>query len=378
MTEARECDAHAAHAAQQAGARLLDLRNDAERIAGMAAGAIGVPRSVLEADPSRWLPDQDAIILLICAVGQRSRDCAQWLAARGYRQVASVSGGTVAWQAAGLPMQRAALDADFVARYDRHLRLPEVGVAGQQRLQASRVLLVGAGGLGSPAALYLAAAGVGHLRIADHDQVEISNLQRQILHRDADCGRSKVASATAALAALNPGIAIEPIAERVHPDNVERLLDGVDVVLDGSDNFATRYLLNDACVRRQLPLVFGAVHRFDGQISVFDAGRQRGRAPCYRCLFPEPPPPELAPNCAEAGVLGVLPGVIGSLQATETLKLLLGIGAPLVGRLLQFDALGMHWRELRLAADPACPVCAPGRDDVARLPADSGCATTSG
>jgi molybdopterin/thiamine biosynthesis adenylyltransferase/rhodanese-related sulfurtransferase len=360
MASAAELDVHAARARQLAGARLLDVRNDAERLAGMAEAAVGVVRDALEADPSRWLPDPGDEILLICAVGQRSRDCARALRARGYANVASIAGGTVAWQAAGLPMQREAIDADFASRYDRHLRLPEVGVAGQRRLQAARVLLIGAGGLGSPAALYLAAAGVGYLRIVDHDQVEPSNLQRQILHRDADRGRDKVASAAAALAALNPGITIEAIAERVDAGNVERLLSDVDVVLDGSDNFATRYLLNDACVRLGLPLVFGAVHRFDGQVSVFDAGRRRGLAPCYRCLFPEPPPPELAPNCAEAGVLGVLPGVIGTLQATEVLKLVLGIGKPLVGRLLQFDALAMRFRELRLAADPACPVCSGG------------------
>ena len=236
-----------------------------------------------------------------------------------------------------------------------------VGVDGQAKLEVARVLLVGAGGLGSPAAFYLAAAGVGHLRIADDDVVDRSNLQRQILHTEARIGLPKVASAAVALSALNPRTSVEAVRERVTAANVERLLDGVDVVIDGADNFPARYLLNDACVKLGKPLVYGAVHRFEGQASVFDAGRHRGSAPCYRCLFPEPPPPEAAPNCAEAGVLGVLPGVIGLLQATEAIKLLLGIGDTLRGRLLQFDALAMRFRETRLAADPQCPVCAPDR-----------------
>ena len=258
-------------------------------------------------------------------------------------------------------MQRADADADFSERYSRHLRLPDVGLDGQKRLESSRVLLVGAGGLGSPAAFYLAAAGVGTLRIADDDIVDRSNLQRQILHTEARIGTPKVESAAVALSALNPRARIEAIRERITSDNVEHLLDGVDVVIDGADNFPARYLLNDACVKLGKPLVYGAVHRFEGQASVFDAGRQRGVAPCYRCLFPEPPPPESAPNCADAGVLGVLPGVIGLLQATEAIKLLLGIGEPLRGRLLQFDALAMRFRETRLSPDPACPVCAPDR-----------------
>jgi len=221
--------------------------------------------------------------------------------------------------------------------------------------------LVGAGGLGSPAAFYLAAAGIGRLRLIDDDVVERSNLQRQILHTEADIGYAKVASAARRLNALNPGVQVEQIQERLTSANIERVLDGVDVVLDGADNFPVRYLLNDACVKLALPLVYGAVHRFEGQLSVFDAGRQRGHAPCYRCLFPSPPAPEDAPNCSEVGVLGVLPGTIGMLQATEVLKLLLGLGTPLTGRLLQFDALSMRMRDTRLAPDPDCPVCAAGR-----------------
>jgi molybdopterin/thiamine biosynthesis adenylyltransferase len=257
-------------------------------------------------------------------------------------------------------MREADFDLDFGERYSRHLRLPGVGLGGQRKLEAARMLVVGAGGLGSPAAFYLAAAGVGTLRIADDDVVDRSNLQRQILHTDARIGVAKVESATAALSALNPRTKIEALQERITSANVERMLDGVDVVVDGADNFPVRYLLNDACVKLGKPLVYGAVQRFEGQASVFDAGRHRGEAPCYRCLFPEPPPPDAAPNCAEAGVLGVLPGVIGLLQATEAIKLVLGIGAPLTGRLLQFDALAMRFRETRLSPDPQCPVCAPG------------------
>ena len=350
-----------AHARQRAGAVLVDVRAAHERALGMAVDASGIVREALQADPTAHLPDPGMEILLICQRGARSLQVAEILAARGYRNLSSVEGGTDAWDAAGLPMQRADVDADFSERYSRHLRLPDVGLQGQQALEAARVLLVGAGGLGSPAAYYLAAAGIGTLRIADDDVVDRSNLQRQILHTDARIGMPKVESATLALSALNPRTRIEAVRERITSDNVERLLDGIDVVVDGADNFPARYLLNDACVKLGKPLVYGAVHRFEGQASVFDAGRHRGSAPCYRCLFPEPPPPESAPNCAEAGVLGVLPGVIGLLQATEAIKLLLGIGDPLRGRLLQFDALAMRFRETRLLPDPQCPVCAPDR-----------------
>jgi molybdopterin/thiamine biosynthesis adenylyltransferase/rhodanese-related sulfurtransferase len=349
-------------ARQQAGALLIDVRDAHERALGTAKDARGIARAELEADPAAHLPDRDAEVLLICQSGRRSQFAAEALRARGYRNVASVVGGTVAWADAGLPMDAPQLDEDFSERYSRHLRLPEVGLAGQKRLEAATVLVVGAGGLGSPAAYYLAAAGIGTLRIADDDVVDRSNLQRQILHTDARIGTPKVDSARAALSALNPRTRIETVAERVNSANVERLLDGVDVVVDGADNFAARYLLNDACVKLGKPLVYGAVHRFEGQVSVFDAGRHRGQSPCYRCLFPEPPPPEAAPNCAEAGVLGVVPGIVGLLQATEALKLLLGVGESLSGRLLHIDAMGLRFRETRLAPDPDCPVCPPGRD----------------
>ncbi|CAN7346475.1 molybdopterin-synthase adenylyltransferase MoeB [Pseudoxanthomonas sp. LjRoot143] len=346
------------------GSVFIDVREEHERASGQAEGALGIAKAELERDPAAHLPDPHASVVLICQRGGRSMDTARVLEAAGYTTLASVAGGTSRWREQHLAIVVPAQsdDArDFNERYSRHLLLPEVGVAGQQRLQQARVLMIGAGGLGSPAAFYLAAAGVGHLRIADDDVVDRSNLQRQILHTEARIGDTKVASAQATLAALNPRTQVEAVAERVTAENVERLLDGVDVVLDGADNFPARYLLNDACVKLGKPLVYGAVQRFEGQVSVFDAGRHRGGQPCYRCLFPEPPPPEFAPNCAEAGVLGVLPGVIGLLQATEVIKLLLGTGETLAGRLLHFDALAMRFRETRLRHDPACPVCAADR-----------------
>jgi molybdopterin/thiamine biosynthesis adenylyltransferase/rhodanese-related sulfurtransferase len=356
----RELEPDEALLRQRGGALLVDVREAHERALGMAEGARGIALGELVESPASLL-DANAEVLLICQSGKRSMRAAQALLDAGFARVASVRGGTLRWQAEGLPMREPELDADFTERYSRHLRLSDVGLEGQKKLEAARVLVVGAGGLGSPAAFYLAAAGVGTLRIADDDVVDRSNLQRQILHTDARIGMAKVESAKSALSALNPRTKIEAIAERITSANVERILDGVDVVVDGADNFPVRYLLNDACVKLGKPLVYGAVHRFEGQASVFDAGRHRGEAPCYRCLFPEPPPPDAAPNCAEAGVLGVLPGVIGLLQATEAIKLVLGIGTPLTGRLLQFDALGMRFRETRLTPDPQCPVCAPGR-----------------
>lgn len=362
MDEIEEITPAEALRRQQAGARLVDVREPGEHALGLPRDALAVPRAALEAAPAQWLPAVDSDVLLICAAGMRSLAAARALRARGYTRLASVAGGFEQWRRDGLPeMAGADEDADFLERYSRHLRLPQVGLEGQRKLASARVLLVGAGGLGSPAAFYLAAAGVGRLLIADDDVVDRSNLQRQILHTEQRIGVPKVDSAREALGALNPRVGLETHRVRVSADNVESLVSGVDVVVDGADNFAARYLLSDACVQLGKPLVYGAVHRFEGQVSVFDAGRQRGRAPCYRCLFPEPPAPEDAPNCAEAGVLGVLPGVIGLLQATEALKLLLDLGDPLSGRLLHFDALRMRFRETRLAPDPACPVCAPGR-----------------
>jgi molybdopterin/thiamine biosynthesis adenylyltransferase len=347
---------------QQAGAVLVDVREAYERATGFATGALGIARAELEADPQAAVPGLDVEVLLICQSGGRSMKAALALQAAGYTRLASIDGGTSRWIAEGLPVTTPDIDTDFYDRYSRHLRLPEVGEAGQRRLEAARVAMVGAGGLGSPAAYYLAAAGVGTLVLADDDVVDRSNLQRQILHTDARIGVAKVESARAALSALNPRVRIEAFPERITAANVERLIADADVVIDGADNFPVRYLLNDACVKLGKPLVYGAVHRFEGQVSVYDAGRHRGEAPCYRCLFPEPPPPEAAPNCAEAGVLGVLPGVIGLLQATEAIKLILDIGESLAGRLLNFDALAMRFRETRLRPDQDCVVCAPGRE----------------
>jgi len=364
----------------RAGAVLVDVREPHERASGHASGALGIALAAVESDPQAALPDRDVEVLLICEAGGRSLRAARAMCAAGYSRVVSVEGGTSRWIAEGLPIEHPEpagdFDADFHDRYSRHLRLPEVGEAGQHRLRAARVAMVGAGGLGSPAAFYLAAAGVGTLVLADDDVVDRSNLQRQILHADDRIGMSKVESARIALSALNPAVVIEAFAERIDAGNVERLIANADVVIDGADNFPARYLLNDACVKLGKPLVYGAVHRFEGQVSVFDAGRQRGIAPCYRCLFPEPPPAAAAPNCAQAGVLGVLPGVIGLLQATEAIKLILGIGESLAGRLLQFDALAMRFRETRLAADPDCPLCAAGREFPGYIDYQQFCAGT--
>ncbi|HHW4680865.1 MAG TPA: molybdopterin-synthase adenylyltransferase MoeB [Xylella taiwanensis] len=364
MMSMTELTPHQARSLIARGAAFIDVRQPYERVSGQAEGALGIDQATLEANATTHLPDINAEIVLICQSGQRSRHTGQRLQAAGYRRLYSVAGGTDAWREAGLQLRRPTLttdEQDFMERYTHHLRLPQIGPHGQQRLAEARVLLIGAGGLGSPAAFYLTAAGVGHLRIADNDTVERSNLQRQILHVDAELGAPKTASAVRRLTALNPHVQIEAMQVRANSSNIEALLQDVDVAIDGADNFPARYLLNDACVKLGIPLVYGAVHQFEGQVSVFDAGRRRGQAPCYRCLFPEPPLPEFAPSCTEAGVLGVLPGVIGMLQATEALKLLLGIGKPLRGRVLCFDALAMHFREIRLAPDPECPLCAPGQ-----------------
>lgn len=245
------------------------------------------------------------------------------------------------------------LGAEELRRYSRHITLPAVGLDGQRALRSASVLLVGAGGLGSPAALYLAAAGVGRLGLVDHDTVDVSNLQRQVLHGTPDIGTAKTDSAARRIADLNPHVGVQTFPERLSSRNALDILRGWDVVIDGSDNFPTRYLVNDACVIAGIPNVYGSVHRFEGQASVFAAGG----APCYRCLFREPPPPGLVPSCADAGVFGVLPGLIGVIQATETIKLLLGLGETLAGRLLLVDAARMHFRTIELRADPECPVC---------------------
>jgi len=354
----------------RAGALLIDVREDHERAGGMPEGAVGVARALLPQEIGGLAADRNREILTICGSGQRSLLAANTLEQLGYARVASVSGGFRHWQADGLPVANAAMDADAAERYLRHLLLPEVGAAGQIKLGRARVAMIGAGGLGSPAALYLAAAGVGALTLIDDDKVEKSNLQRQVLHADARIGMAKVESARQTLNGLNPRVRIEAREQRLRAGNVEELIRGHDVIIDGADNFPTRYLLSAACLRLKIPLVYGAVHRFTGQVSVFDARRED--SPCYRCLFPEPPAAQDAPNCAEAGVLGVLPGIIGLLQANETIKLILCVGNPLVGRLLCFDALAATFRELRLPRDPACPGCGEnalfsGYEDISRI-----------
>jgi len=352
------------------GAMLIDVREDDERAAGTAAGAIGIARASLQARIAAIVPDRNTPILTLCGGGARSLLAADTLQQLGYTHVASVSGGFKRWRAENLPLHFDQFDADAAERYSRHLVLPEVGAAGQVKLGKARIALIGAGGLGSPAALYLAAAGTGTLTLIDDDKVEKSNLQRQVLHTDARVGMAKTESARMTLAALNPRVHIQSRGERLRATNVEALIRDHDVVIDGADNFSTRYLLDAACRHLKIPLVYGAVHRFTGQVSVFDA--RRADSPCYRCLFPAPPAAEDAPNCAEAGVLGVLPGIIGLLQASEAIKLVLGIGTPLVGRLLCFDALAAAFRELRLRRDPECPGCGinvefTGYEDIARI-----------
>ncbi|NII53885.1 molybdopterin-synthase adenylyltransferase MoeB [Luteibacter sp. SG786] len=340
---------------QGRGALLVDVREETERASGTPAGALGLSRGFLELRIEQSEPDRDREILVLCGSGQRSLLAAEALQRMGYRHVSSVAGGMGAWKAAGLPVSAGMLDTDAAERYARQILLPQVGEAGQAKLAAARVAVIGAGGLGAPALLYLAAAGVGHITLIDDDRVERSNLHRQVIHADARVGLGKAESARMTLAALNPRVRVTSVPERLCAENVETLLREHDIVIDGADNFATRYLLAAATRRLGVPMVYAAIERFTGQASVFDP--RRDDSPCYRCLFPEPPSAADAPNCSEAGVLGVLPGLIGLVQATETLKLLLGIGEPLVGRLLTYDALGMRFRELTLRRDPHCPGC---------------------
>ncbi len=346
------------------GALMLDVREADELAAGSPRGALHVPRSFLELRIEEKAPDRDQALLLLCEVGIRSLFAAASLQQLGYREVYSVAGGYSAWKAAGLPCASppSRLDPEDRRRYARQILLPEIGEAGQQKLGSARLLLIGAGGLGSPAALYLAAAGVGTLGIVDDDSVELGNLHRQVLHSQERLGIKKTESARHALYGLNPSVRVVSHETRLTSSNVESIFQGYDLVVDGSDNFPTRYLASDACLKLGLPHVYGAVERYSGQIGVFWPAAPDGRGPCYRCLFPEPPPPELAPSCAEAGVLGVVPGIIGVAQATEALKLILGIGRPLIGRLLLYDALGGSWRELAITPDPACRYCREGAD----------------
>ncbi len=350
-----EITPQACSALLSAGGVLIDIREAEEHLSGVPKGAIAVPRGLLELKIESLMADSATPIALICSVGERSLFAAESLRALGCSDVSSVAGGFARWKSEGLPYDLPpAGDGRDHERYARHLLLNEIGERGQARLAEARVLIVGAGGLGSPAALYLAAAGVGTLCLVDDDLVDRSNLQRQVLHSEASVGLPKVESARFRLKALNPSITVDTTAERINEGNARQLVTDCDIILDGSDNFPTRYLLNEVAISEKRPLVYGAVQRFEGQVTLFDPG---AGGPCYRCLFPEPPPPELAPNCAQAGVLGVVPGIIGLLQASETIKLIVGCGESLSGRLLCFDALGVRFRELRLNRDPRCPGC---------------------
>ncbi len=334
---------------------LVDIRERDEWVQGHVPGAHFVPRGYLELRIEEVQPDRDAPIIVYCAGGVRSLLGARDLQAMGYTNVASMAGGFNAWKNSGLPfVVPRVLSDEQRTRYSRHLLIPEVGEAGQLKLLESKALLIGAGGLGSPAALYLAAAGVGTLGIVDFDRVDLSNLQRQILHGHSDIGRPKVESAADRLREVNPDVQVIAHRERLDSSNALDIIRQYDIVLNGSDNFPTRYLVNDACVLAGKPLVDASIFIFEGQVTVYDP---RLGGPCYRCLYPDPPPPGEVPSCAEAGVLGVLPGIVGSVQAMEAIKYLLEIGEPLLGRLLMIDALDMSFRILKAPRNPACPVC---------------------
>jgi molybdopterin/thiamine biosynthesis adenylyltransferase/rhodanese-related sulfurtransferase len=354
-TEIREVDtATADEARRRSGTVVLDVREPDEYDQGALPGAIHIPRGHLESQIEGKIVDKQAPVVVYCAGGVRSAFAAKTLQDLGYADVVSMAGGFGRWKDEGrdwsLPVT---LTPEQRNRYSRHLLLPEVGIEGQAKLLASKVLLLGAGGLGSPAALYLAAAGVGTLGIVDMDEVDASNLQRQILHSVDRIGERKVDSARKTLTALNPDVDVVTYDTRLSADNVLDLIDGYDVIVDGADNFPSRYLLNDASLVKRIPVVHGSIFRFEGQATVFDPYN----GPCYRCMIPEPPPADLAPSCAEAGVLGVLPGIIGSIQALEAIKILLGLGDTLRGRLLAYDALEQSFRTFKVLRDPKCPAC---------------------
>ena len=350
-----------AAAAVSGQALFLDVREADEYAQGAVPGALHIPRGMLELQVEGRVPDKDSKIVVYCAGGTRSALAAQALGQLGYSDVASMAGGFNKWKDEGRDwVVPRTLDADQRNRYQRHLLLPEVGEAGQQRLLESKVLLLGAGGLGSPAALYLAAAGVGTIGIVDMDVVDSSNLQRQILHNLDRIGERKVDSAKKTITAMNPDVDVVTYDVRLGADNVLDIINSYDVIVDGTDNFPTRYLVNDAALLKKIPVVHGSIFRFEGQATIF----YPYEGPCYRCLVPEPPPAELAPSCAEAGVLGVLPGIIGSIQAVETIKLLLDLGEPLVGRLLAYDALEESFRTFKIRRDPECPACGENAGEI--------------
>ncbi len=362
----REVSPAEAAEAAAAGATIIDVREDSEWEQGYVSGAQHVSKSYIEQEIEGVQPDHDAALVLYCAGGIRSLFAAQTLVEMGYTNAVSLHGGYQAWKSEGRPTdQPVVLSREQKQRYSRHLLVPEVGNEGQAKLLDSKVLFIGAGGLGSPAMLYLAAAGVGTIGIVDFDVVDLSNLQRQVIHRNDRVGVKKTESAAQTINELNPDVKVVAIEEMLTEENVERLIEGYDLVFDGTDTFETRYTLNDAAVRAGIPVVHASVFRFEGQLTVF----KPHDGPCYRCLYPTPPPPELAPGCSVAGVLGVVPGVMGLLQATEGIKVLLDIGDSLSGRLLIYDALDGAFTELQLQQDPHCPACGDGE---LQAPADDG------
>ncbi|MCF6234853.1 MAG: molybdopterin-synthase adenylyltransferase MoeB [Gammaproteobacteria bacterium] len=343
---------------QQDGAVLIDVREADEIAQGSPVGAARLGRGFLELRIEESVTDLAQPLLVMCAGGVRSLFAAENLKNMGYENVCSIAGGFNGWKNEGLNFEvPRTLDKDARERYSRHLLVPGIGEAGQLKLMDSKVLLIGAGGIGSPASLYLAAAGVGTLGIIDHDVVDRSNLQRQVVHTESRIGTPKVASAKETLENLNPTVNIVTYEARLDSSNVEEIFSKYDVVIDGSDNLATRYLVSDACAYLKIPNVHGAVYRFEGQVTVFWPDHESGEGPCYRCLFPKMPSDDLAPSCAQSGVLGVLPGTIGLLEATEALKILLGMGTPLVGKMLYYDALESSFMTLKLKRNPDCKVC---------------------
>jgi molybdopterin/thiamine biosynthesis adenylyltransferase/rhodanese-related sulfurtransferase len=344
------------------GAVVIDVRETEEWSTGHIPGAKHVPKSFLESRIDGAAPDRSQHVILYCQSGNRSAWAARTLIDDlGYQNVESMTGGITLWKDRGYDVaQPRSLTAEQRERYSRHLLLPEVGAEGQQKLLDAKVLLLGAGGLGSPTALYLAAAGVGTLGIVDDDDVDLSNLQRQVIHSTDRIGVPKVDSAEQTITALNPDVNVQKYQVRLGPDNIMDILPDYDIIVDGLDNFPTRYLLNDASVRLQIPVVSAAILGFEGQLSVF----KPYDGPCYRCLFPVPPPAELAPSCGANGVLGVLPGTMGLLQATEVIKLILGEGEPLIGRLLMYDALAARVSEVRVRRDPQCPICSRHPEEI--------------
>ena len=333
---------------------LLDVREGEEYRSGHLEGAVSLPRGFLEIKVESAVPDKATPIIAYCAGGVRSLLAAKAMKEMGYQNIISMSGGYTAWKTAGYKwVQDHQFTPEQATRYSRHFLLPEVGEQGQAKLLQAKVLMVGAGGLGSPSAYYLAAAGVGTLGIIDNDVVDLSNLQRQILHSNDRIGMAKTESAKQTIQALNPDVRVIPYQEKLTSQNIMGIIKDYDIIVDGCDNFPTRYLVNDACFMAKKPNVHGSIFQFEGQASVF----YPGKGPCYRCLYPEPPPPDMAPSCQEAGVLGVLPGLIGVIQALETIKLILGKGDTLVGKLLCFNTLTMEINTLNLKRDPTCPLC---------------------